>query len=175
MTWVLVGLGVWLILLGLVWSLCVAAGRADARSVAQDEAMRPAPAGSHAAPERVAHEPAAVVADAGRLRTHLAATAVVLRAERVALVTPLRDEEVVIAHAGSATTPPGAESVTVPAGSATLLVAERVGGRFDAADRRLLTSLAASLHDVVGVPDPGPPSSGRFSSRRAAPSGQPPA
>jgi hypothetical protein len=171
MTWVLIALAIWLALLVCVWALCVAAGRADRAPAPGADARwagvpgppeQARPAEEHTIPS---------VADVAALQTRLEAAAVMLRAQRVALVAHGRAGARTLAGAGGDLSTEGAHELEVAVGSAATLVATRAAaqGAFTDADRRLLAAVAESVGDVV-VPDRGAAASGRFA-REQLPAG----
>ena len=150
MTVVLIGVVVWLLLVAVAWALAQAIGRADAREGPLDEHdLLYAPPSRNGAGQRT------VVADLAVLRMRLGAAGILLRSPCVSVVLVGADGEHEIASAGSPLRPDATQQIAAPIGSRVLVVATRTERDevFDDADRRLLASTAATLGDVLAIPD----------------------
>jgi hypothetical protein len=160
-TVVLIGLGVWLVLLAMVWALCAAAARGDSW-LADDGPEDHLGPEEQPKPERAAP----IIVDFAALRTRTDAARLLLRAERVAVVRPdVRDDPATgreaLAHHDHQ------RRITVSLGAGLVLVASRASWDppFEDADRRLLDAVAQSLRDIVAVAD-DPPATRRFARSR---------
>ena len=145
---------IWTLLLILVWALCVAAGRGEAAEqradAVGDQERRPT-----------------VVADTGAIRTHLAESVALLRAEQLTVTVDMDGRDAVLASSRAVVEarPGDRPHLDVPVRlegrSVAMLRAVRTPGspRFDAADMLLAQGVAARVassmqtaHPSVSVP-----------------------
>ena len=110
-------------------------------------------------PRAAAPDPSAehriVVADLSTLRMRLAAAGILLRAPRVAVVIVAADGEHEIAAVEHAMRPGPVQEIAAQVGARVLLVAVRTSAdaAFDERDGRLLAATAATLGDVLAIPE----------------------
>lgn len=166
MTEVLIVVAVWAVLFVLVWATAVAVGWSRRGqpgpldehdllySADHDGLPKPGTVAARVGPLG-AGDGRIVVADLGVLQMRLSAASVLLRAPRVAVVLVGADGDHEIAAVGHPLRPDAIQEITAPVGAKVLLVATRTtrDAAFDELEGRLLAATAATLGDVLAIPE----------------------